>query len=124
MLFLAFIARSCRVTEENLLFETVQSGPSSSLHIFTAGLKGSHFCIFICNVSFGHLRSALLLEVLRRIYSLLTRHFCNMASPSKQSKPQKSINALHPYLLQNFGIWILVSPSDFSNFSGNLKGNG
>ena len=36
ILSLAFIASSFRVTEENLVFETVQSGPYSFLNIFSA----------------------------------------------------------------------------------------
>ena len=39
-----FIASSFRVTEENLVFETVQSGPYSSFEFFSA-LKGTHFFI-------------------------------------------------------------------------------
>ena len=44
ILSLASIASSFRVTEENLVFETVQSGPYSSLNVFSA-LKGTHFYI-------------------------------------------------------------------------------
>ena len=44
ILSLAFVASSFRVTEENLVFETVQSGPSLHLNFFTA-LKGTHFYI-------------------------------------------------------------------------------
>ena len=46
--FLAFIARasSCRVTEENLLFENVQSGPPSFFECFHSS-KGSRFCILL-----------------------------------------------------------------------------
>ena len=45
MFSLAFITSSFRVTEGNLLFENVQSGPSFfPLNIFTA-LKGTHFYI-------------------------------------------------------------------------------
>ena len=44
ILSLAFNASSFRVTEENLVFETVQSGPYSSLNVFSA-LKGTHFYI-------------------------------------------------------------------------------
>ena len=36
---LAFIASSVRVTEENLLFETVQSGPYSSFEYFLCSLR-------------------------------------------------------------------------------------
>ena len=43
-LFFAFIASSFRVTEENLVFQTVQSGPYSFLNVFSA-LKGTHFYI-------------------------------------------------------------------------------
>ena len=42
ILSLAFIASSFRVTEENLVFETVQSGPNSSFECFLC-LKGTHF---------------------------------------------------------------------------------
>ena len=45
ILFLAFIASSFRVTEGNLVFETVQSGPHSSF-----ALKGTHFYILLVNV--------------------------------------------------------------------------
>ena len=44
ILSLAFIASSFRVTEENLVFETVQSGPYPSFEFFFA-LKGTHFYI-------------------------------------------------------------------------------
>ena len=46
VLSLAFIASSFRVTEENLVFETVQSGPYSSLNVFSA-LKGTHIYILL-----------------------------------------------------------------------------
>ena len=46
ILSLAFIASSFRVTEENLVFETVQSGPYSSFEFFSA-LKGTHFYILL-----------------------------------------------------------------------------
>ena len=41
ILSLAFIVSSFRVTEENLVFETVQSGKCSSFECFSA-LKGTH----------------------------------------------------------------------------------
>ena len=44
ILFLDSIASSSRVTEENLVFETVQSGPWSSFECFSA-LKETHFYI-------------------------------------------------------------------------------
>ena len=44
MLSLALIASPFRVTVENLVFETVQSGPYSFLNVFFA-LKGTHFYI-------------------------------------------------------------------------------
>ena len=44
LFFFAFIASSFRVTEENLVFQTVQSGPYSFLNVFSA-LKGTHFYI-------------------------------------------------------------------------------
>ena len=37
--FEAFIASSFRVTEENLLFETIQSGPYSSFECFLCSLR-------------------------------------------------------------------------------------
>ena len=46
-LSLAFIASSFRVTEENLVFETVQSGPYSSFECFFSALKGTHFYILL-----------------------------------------------------------------------------
>ena len=46
ILSLAFIASSFRVTEENLVFETVLSGPYSSLNVVSA-IKGTHFFYFI-----------------------------------------------------------------------------
>ena len=46
-IFLAFIASSFSVTEEDLLSETDLSGPHSFLNVFTA-LKGTHLYIFIC----------------------------------------------------------------------------
>ena len=39
ILSLAFIASSFRVTEENLVFETVQSGPYSSFECFLCSLR-------------------------------------------------------------------------------------
>ena len=39
ILSLAFIASSFRVTEENLLFKTVQSGPYSSFECFLCSLR-------------------------------------------------------------------------------------
>ena len=42
---LAFIASSFTVTEENLVFETVQSGPYSSLECFLCSNKGTYFYI-------------------------------------------------------------------------------
>ena len=39
ILSLAFLARSFRVTEENLVFKTVQSGPYSSFDCFSLLLK-------------------------------------------------------------------------------------
>ena len=39
ILSLAFIASSFRVTEENLVFETVQSGPYSSFECFHCSLR-------------------------------------------------------------------------------------
>ena len=51
ILSLAFIASSFRVTEENLVFETVQSGPYSSFDFFFV-LKGTHFYIlFVVTVA-------------------------------------------------------------------------
>ena len=47
ILFLAFTASLCRVTEENFLFETVQSGPK--VYFVNAFTAGSDFSIFICN---------------------------------------------------------------------------
>ena len=47
---LAFIANSFRVIEENLVFETVQSGPYFFLNVFSA-LKGAHFYILFVIVS-------------------------------------------------------------------------
>ena len=44
ILSLAFIASSFRVTEENLLFETVQSGPYSSFECFPCSLRNLHLC--------------------------------------------------------------------------------
>ena len=44
ILSLAFIASSLRVTEENLVFETVHSGPYSFLNVFSA-LEGTNFYI-------------------------------------------------------------------------------
>ena len=41
---LAFIARSFRVTEENLIFETVQSGPYSSSECFLCSSRNSCLC--------------------------------------------------------------------------------
>ena len=52
ILSLAFVASSFRVTEENLVFETVQSGPYSSFDCFLIALKGTHFYILF-DVSFG-----------------------------------------------------------------------
>ena len=46
ILSLAFIASSFKVTEENLVFETVQSAHTRLSNIFSA-LKGSHFFILI-----------------------------------------------------------------------------
>ena len=51
MLSLAFITSSFRVTEGNLIFETVQFGPLSLLNVFTA-LKGTHFYVFIVRIKF------------------------------------------------------------------------
>ena len=42
ILSLAFIASPFRVTEENLLFETVQSGPYSSFECFLCSLRNLH----------------------------------------------------------------------------------
>ena len=45
MLFLVFIASSCRVNEENLLFEIVQSGPPSFFRMLTFFLKDLTFVL-------------------------------------------------------------------------------
>ena len=45
--FSGFIASSFRVTEENLVFETVQSGPYSSFECFLCSIRNS-FLYFIC----------------------------------------------------------------------------
>ena len=50
--FLAFITSSFRVTEENLVFETVQSGPYSFSIVFSA-LKGFHFYILFVVTAAG-----------------------------------------------------------------------
>ena len=47
MLSLPFIASSCIVTEENLLFETVQSGLRSFFCMFSLLLKDIIFVFFI-----------------------------------------------------------------------------
>ena len=44
ILSLVVIVSSFRVTEENLVFETLQSGPYSFLNVSSA-LKGTHFYI-------------------------------------------------------------------------------
>ena len=41
ILSLAFIASSFRVTEENLVFKTVQSGPYSSFECFLCSFRNS-----------------------------------------------------------------------------------
>ena len=52
ILSLVFIAGSFRVTEENLVFETVQSGPYSSFECFSA-FKGTHFYILFVVTAVG-----------------------------------------------------------------------
>ena len=47
ILSMAFIASSLRVTEENLVFETVQSGPYSSFECFLCS-KRNLLLYFIC----------------------------------------------------------------------------
>ena len=52
ILSLAFIASSFRVTEENLVFETVQSGAHTLLNVFST-LKGTHFYILFVVTAAG-----------------------------------------------------------------------
>ena len=52
ILSLAFIVSYLRVTEENLVFETVQSGPYTSFEYFSA-LKGTHFYILFVVTAAG-----------------------------------------------------------------------
>ena len=57
MLSLAVIASSFRVNEENLLFETVQSGPTSYFRMFSPLLKERTFiCLYKVNkiISFAY----------------------------------------------------------------------
>ena len=51
--FLSFIASSFRVTEENLVIETVQPGPYSSFEYFLC-LKGTHFYILSILEAIGY----------------------------------------------------------------------
>ena len=52
ILSLAFIASSFRVTEENLVFETVQSGPYSSFECFLCSLRNKllYFICYSCSI--------------------------------------------------------------------------
>ena len=49
---MAFIASSFRVSEENLVFKTVQSGPYSSFECSSA-IKGTHFYILFVVTAAG-----------------------------------------------------------------------
>ena len=47
ILSLAFIASSFKVTEENLVFETVQSGPYTSFEYFLCSLRTYFYILFV-----------------------------------------------------------------------------
>ena len=82
ILSLAFIASSFRVTEENLVFETVQSGPYSSFECFLCSLKLTFifYLIFVCKLHWPKVKKCACYSILTYLHKLNLPTFMSHAA--------------------------------------------